>query len=595
VAQLSHRAEERSMTDAIDPITLSSVWYYTQRVCDEMQFILERTARSYLIGQQHDVSVGIWDAAGRTLAIGRALPLQTFSAPFAIRSIAEQYAGDIHPGDIFLTNDPYHGGHNNHLPDWGFIRPIFYRDQLKFFTLVRGHQQDTGGMFPGGYFPNSYDIIAEGLCIPPLRIVEGGKQNVELLKLIYNNVRLPRDVRIDNASMIAASELCERRIGELLDRHGDATISACIDEMISRTEGSMRDAISRIPPGTYYGEAAMDDDGTVYDAPVWVRAFVEIGPGSITIDLSKSDPQRPGFVNCVYACAYAGAMQGVFMSLDPSLADFLNEGAFAPVTVTAPPGLVVSAEYPATVGGMHATLNAVIEAVLMAMAKAQPERSVAAWGKHRGCYIFGDDPRNGQRYVRTYFDANGGSGAVHGFDGDSGLILLVSLGLMSRSNVEEVESRFPWEVESLEFAIDSAGPGEFRGGAGYRWVMRNIGSRAGIASGQSDGDVMLAQGAEGGGPSPASRTYLVRNGTRIPVHSKRLAWSAPGDQLVMETGGGAGVGLPERRQPERVVNDVRNGMVSRATAETVYRVAISEAGLLDEEKTVLLRAGTRKD
>lgn len=574
----------------IDPITLSSVWYYTQRVCDEMQYILERTARSYLIGQQHDVSVGIWDATGRTLAIGRALPLQTFSAPFAIRSIAEQYAGDINPGDLFLTNDPYHGGHNNHLPDWGFIRPIFYRGKLKFFTLVRGHQQDSGGMFPGGYFPNSYDIIAEGLCIPPLRIVNGGKPNKELQKLIYNNVRLPDDVRMDNESMIAASALCDRRLVELLDRHGEETLASCIDEMIERTEKSMRDAIARIPEGIYEGEAAMDDDGTVHGEPVWVRATVRVGNRGIEIDLSRSDKQRPGFVNCVYACAYAGALQAIFMSLDPSLADFLNEGAFAPIAVTAPPGLVVSAEYPATVGGMHGTLNAVIEAVLAAMAKASPERAVAPWGRHRGCYIFGNDPRTGQRYVRTYFDANGGSGAVNGFDGESGLNLLVSLGLMSRSNVEEVEVRFPWENESLEFACDSAGAGEFCGGLGYRWVMRNTGSRAGIASGQSDGDVMLAQGLLGGMPSPASRTYLLRDKATIPVPSKRLVWAEPGDRLVMETGGGAGIGEPRRRDIACVADDVRNGVLSVRAARDVYGVVIdAKTGELDAKKTSQLR------
>lgn len=575
----------------VDPITLSSVWYYTQRVCDEMQYILERTARSYLIGQQHDVSVGIWDAGGRTIAIGRALPLQTFSAPFAIRSIADQYAGDIHPGDMFLTNDPYHGGHNNHLPDWGFIRPIFYKGKLKFFTLVRGHQQDSGGMFPGGYFPNAHDIIAEGLCIPPLRIIEGGKPNEELQKLIYHNVRLPDDVRMDNASMMAASALCDRRLVELLDRHGEDTVSRCIDEMIARTEASMRNAISRIPDGAYEGEAGMDDDGTIHGESVWVRATVHVRKGEIEIDLSRSDKQRPGFVNCVYACAYAGALQAVFMSLDPSLADFLNDGAFAPISVTAPPGLVVSAEYPATVGGMHATLNAVIEAVLTAMASAQPERAVAPWGKHRGCYIFGTDPRSGGRYVRTFFDANGGSGAVQGFDGDSGLNLLVSLGLMSRSNIEEVESRFPWENESLEFACDSAGAGQFRGGVGYRWVMRNIGSKAGIASGQSDGDVTLACGLLGGRPSPASRTYLLRGGTTIPVPSKRITWAEPGDCLVMETGGGAGVGDARKRRVASVIEDVRNGLVSIECARQIYAVDIdAETGECDLERTASLRA-----
>ena len=343
------------------------------------------------------------------------------------------------------------------------MRPIFYRDKLKFFCLVRGHQQDTGGMFPGGYFPNAYDIIAEGLCIPPLRIKERGVENRELLKLIFHNVRIPDGVRMDNASMIAATELCERRLCELVDKRGEDTVDRCLDEMIDRTEASMRDAIGKIPRGEYEGAAAMDDDGTIHDQPVFIRTTVRVGGDKLEIDLSKSDPQRPGFVNCGFASTYAASLQAVFMSLDPSLADFLNEGAFRPVSVTAPSGLVVSAEYPVTVGGMHATVNAVVEAVLEALAKAAPDRAVSPWGRHRGCYIFGVDPRSGERYVRTYFDGNGGSGAVSGYDGDSGLNLLISLGLMSRSNVEEVEIRYPWEVESLEFAADSAGAGEFRG------------------------------------------------------------------------------------------------------------------------------------
>jgi N-methylhydantoinase B len=559
---------------AVDPITLSGVWYYLQRVCDEMVYIVERTARSYLIGQQHDLSMGIWDAAGRTLAIGRALPLQTFSAPFAIRAILEQYGEDIHPGDVFLTNDPYHGGHNNHLPDWGFMRPVFYGGRLKFFCLVRGHQQDTGGMFPGGYFPNAFDIIAEGLCIPPLRVVAGGRPNEELLKLIYHNVRLPDGIRVDNASMIAATELCERRLVELLDRRGEATVAECLDQIIRRTELAMREAIRKIPAGTYTGEASMDDDGTVHGEPVTVRCEVRVAGDTIEIDLGKSDRQRPGFVNCVFASAYAGALQAVFMSLDPSLAEFLNEGAFAPIRVSAPPGLVVSAQYPATVGGMAATIGLVAEAVLAALARAMPERAVAPWGRHRGVYIFGTDPRTSEPYVRTYLDANGGSGAVAGFDGDSGLNLLISLGLMSRSNVEEVEVRFPWRVDSLEYARDSMGAGEFQGGAGYRWVLVNEGSPAGIASGQSDGDVMVGQGLLGGAPSPRSRTYLLRDGQEIPVPSKRLVWSEPGDRLVMWAAGGAGVGPPERRDPAKVRDDLRAGLISPATAREVYKVAI---------------------
>lgn len=390
--------------------------------------------------------------------------------------------------------------------------------------------------------------------------------------------------------MIAATELCQRRLEELLDQRGEALTSECIDEMIERTEVAMRDAIRRIPPGEYRGEAAMDDDGTVFDEPVWVRCRVRVADDQIEIDLSESDEQRSGFVNCVFASTYAGCLQALFMTLDPSLAELLNEGAFAPVTVKARPGLVVSATYPATVGGMAATLNCVVEAVLSALAEALPERAIAPWGRHRGVYIFGDDPRVAERYVRTYLDGNGGSGAVSGFDGDSGLNLLISLGLMSRSNVEEMEIRFPWEVDSLEFQTDSAGAGTYRGGAGYRWVLANAGSRAGIASGQSDGDVMVGRGVQNGASSPRSKTYLVRGENEIPVPSKRLVWSLPGDKLVMFAGGGAGVGLPAARDPLKVLDDVTNELISVSAAREVYSVVIDTSSMqVDLEETSRLR------
>lgn len=578
----------------IDPVTLSSVWYYLQRVCDEMIYMVERTARSYLMGQQHDLSAAIWDASARTLAIGRALPSQTFTAPFAIRGILEQYGDDIHPGDLFLTNDPYHSGHNNHLPDWGFIRPIFYEGRLAFFCLVRGHQQDTGGMFPGGYFPNAYDVIAEGLCIPPVKVVDAGQPNKELFKLIYNNVRVPDGIRMDNAAMIAATELCERRLAELLDKHGPLAVARCVNEMIARTEAATRQAIREIPAGTYHAETAIDDDGTVLGEPVWIRCTLRVGADELEIDLSESDKQRRGFVNGVYASSYARCLGALFMCLDPSLADFLNEGAFRPITVTAPPGLVVSAKYPATVGGMAATGTALAELMLATLAQARPDRAAAAWGRHRGLYIFGKDPRTSENYVRTYLDGNGGGGAVTGYDGDSGLNLIISLGLITRSNVEEMEVRFPWHVECLEFAPDSAGAGQYRGGSGYRWVMVNEGGRAGIASGQSDGDVMTGQGVLGGHPSPRSRTYLIRNGEEIAVPSKRLVWSEPGDRLVLLTGGGAGVGRPLDRPVADVQRDVARGMVSCEAAREVYGVAVDcHTYEVDAGETARLRRGPR--
>src|SRR3972149_1826646 len=145
---------EESILATIDPITLSTVWYGFQSLCREMRSMVTRTSQSYLISTLKDMSVGVWLADGSTVAVPEGLPVQFLGTSYAIEDIREMYKDDLHPGDVILTNDPYHGGQNTHLPDWGYIRPVFFEGELLFFTLVRGHMMDTGGSFPGGYFAN---------------------------------------------------------------------------------------------------------------------------------------------------------------------------------------------------------------------------------------------------------------------------------------------------------------------------------------------------------------------------------------------------------------------------------------------------------
>ena len=138
---------------ATDPITLATIWHSLQTTCREARHVIKRTAQSYLIGQAQDVSVGIWDARGNTVAVPTGLPVQFLGTRFAAQAILDIFKDDLKPGDVILSNDPYHGGHNCHLPDWGFFRPVFYDGELVFFTLVRAHMQDTGGAYPGGVLP----------------------------------------------------------------------------------------------------------------------------------------------------------------------------------------------------------------------------------------------------------------------------------------------------------------------------------------------------------------------------------------------------------------------------------------------------------
>lgn len=575
----------------VDPMTLSTVWHSFQSICREMRHVIDRTSQNYLIAQLHDVSVGIWDGTGRTVAIPIGLSVQYLGGKLSVEYVLNKFKGNLNPGDVILVNDPYNG-YCCHLPDWGFYRPIFYRGELVFFTFCRAHQMDTGGAYPGGYFPNAYDIHAEGLRIPGIKVLEGDVEREDVMELILNNVRWPQGTRIDNYAQIAATRVCEQRVVALIDKYGMDTILACLEEMMERTEKAVRVAIEKIPDGTYTGEAATDDDGTELDVPVWVRCEITIKGDELEVDFSKSDGQRKGFVNCVFNSTFSNTLSALFMFLDPALGEYHNEGSLRPITVTAPPGSVLNAQYPATVGASPVNMgHQIIESVVSAMSKAVPDRAIGCWGKRYGHYIFGHDPRSNEKYVVTTFDMDGGAGAVKGFDGYEGATSIGTLGEVNRGNVEEVEIRFPWRSVRWEFSTDSCGAGKWRGASGIHWEVENVGGDAGIATGSSDGERVRAPGALGGEPTPNSRAFYTREGETQQLRGHRLYELKPKDVILKMSGGGAGVGVPAERDPEKVRWDVVNEFISIEKARDVYRVAIDPVSLtVDEEKTAALRA-----
>jgi N-methylhydantoinase B len=233
----------------------------------------------------------------------------------------------------------------------------------------------------------------------------------------------------------------------------------------------------------------------------------------------------------------------------------------------------------------------IIESVVSAMSKAVPDRAIGCWGKRYGHYIFGHDPRSNEKYVVTTFDMDGGAGAVKGFDGYEGATSIGTLGEVNRGNVEEVEIRFPWRSVRWEFSTDSCGAGKWRGASGIHWEVENVGGDAGIATGSSDGERVRAPGALGGEPTPNSRAFYTREGETQQLRGHRLYELKPKDVILKMSGGGAGVGVPAERDPEKVRWDVVNEFISIEKARDVYRVAIDPVSLtVDEEKTAALRA-----
>ncbi len=584
-------------TLAVDPITTSTIWHSLQRTCREMRHLVQRTAQSYLISQLKDISAGVWDADGTTLAIPAGLPAQFVGGKYSVEYILNEYRGDVEPGDIFLSNDPYRG-FTSHPPDWGFFRPIFHEGELAFWTMCRVHMEDTGAAFPGAYFSNPYDVHAEGLLIPAVKIIERGQERKDVLKLIWNNLRLPENVRIDSYSAIAATKLCEDRVTVLLRKYGLPTMRAALHSMIERTERAVRAAISAMPDGTYYGESATDDDGAVLDVPVTVRVEITIHGDELTIDFSKSDPQQKGYVNSTFPTTYSYSLAGLALFTGAEIADYQNEGLMRPVQVIAPLGTVVNARYPAPCGGAPVNVgHNVIESVMMAMSEALPSRAAAGWGRRYGQYTYGHYPKTGGLYVYTVYEAEGGAGAVAGYDGYPGTGSVGSLAEIVRPNTEDVEIKYPWRIHQREFRVDSCGAGRWRGGPGFTWEAENLGGEAGMHTGAGQGETTFSHGALGGCPTPPNVCYTVRDGERLLTKAHRLHHVQQGDHVLKLTGGGGGVGLPHERDPQAVWDDVfLNELVSIEAARAVYKVAIDpQTRQVDWEATAELRKNaTRK-
>ena len=576
----------------IDPITLSTVWHGFQSIGREMRNVIDRTAQNYLIAQLHDMAAGIWDVHGNTIAVPEGPTSMFLSQGFTVKYIMDKMGADLKPGDVILCNDPYKG-YCNHLPDWGFFRPVFYEDELLFIVLTRGHQMDTGGAFPGGYFPNGYDIHAEGLMIPPTKIVDQGVERTDVLELIWNNVRFPEGVKIDNYALMAALTVAENRIHALLGKYGRDSVMDCVDEMLDRMETSVRDQLTGVADGTFSGESSTDDDGTVLDENVTVRCDATIKGDELILDFSRSDALRKGFVNCTYSSTYSRAVAGSFLYFDPTLSEFHNEGSMRAVTVIAPEGTCVNATYPATVGGSPVNVGTqVLEATVNALSKAMPDKAIAGWGRRRGHYIAGEDPRTGERYVQTTTDADGGAGAVWGYDGFEGAMGMSGLGSINRGSVEEIEIRFPWRTVRWHLVPDMSGAGRWRGGSGTLWEVENLGGDVGAATGSSDGDLTQPPGAEGGEDGPLSHMYI-RDGDEVtPARTHRMVQIKSGEVLGKVSGGGGGVGDPHEREPDKVLRDVINEFVTIDHARNVYGVAIvaGDPPTLDEAETTRLRA-----
>ncbi len=525
-----------------------------------------RTAYSQILNSSRDFSTAICDLDGRLIAQAEHVPIHVGALPYAARATTEFFAGDIHPGDVFLLNDPYHGG--NHLPDLTAFVPIFEGETPRFWSINRAHQSDIGGATHGAYNAAATDIWQEGIRITPLKLYDRGEVRRDVLAMIATNVRHPRDFRGDLAAMIGSAHAGERRFLALAAEFGWEVTHAAIEAVLDGAERQTRAVIAAWPDGVYYGEALLDDDGRGND-DIHIRATVTKSGSDLRIDLSDSHDEVQSFINSSYPNTYSAAVVALSFLIDSDTPK--NDGTFRPIELIARPGTVVWANpgAPLTLCTSHCGQE-IIEAIVKALAPACPERAMAGWGRRFRIAIQGKDPRTkdapgGRPFLWHFFQGRPGGGASVAGDGWPGAGEWHSAGGIKFGSLEVTEVRFPLFFRTHEFRPDSGGAGQYRGGPGG--IVEMVVETAEPAIGNTAGEG-VRHGACGilGGADGTTHRYTLYSGNREPrpIKTKETGLTIrPGDRLVLESGGGGGWGDPARRDPAAAARDVESGFVTR--------------------------------
>jgi N-methylhydantoinase B len=515
-----------------DPVQLEIFKSLFHAIAEEMGATLKRTAFSPNIKERRDYSCAIFDHHGDMVAQGDHMPVHLGSMPLSVKAAIESRT--IDPGDIVILNDPYKGG--THLPDITLVSGVFARRKLLFYVACRAHHSDVGGMSPGS-MPLAEEIYQEGLRIPPIKLMSGGKINPDVWDLVLYNVRTPQEREGDLAAMLGANRTGERRLMEVVAKYGWTQVSHYISEILDYSERMTRHAIAAIPDGIYEAEDFLDDDG-ISDKPIAIRVRTRIEGDTAAIDFSKSDPQVEGSVNAVYAIT-ASVVFYVFRTL-VGLAIPSNAGGMRPLRIVAPEGTIVNARPPAAVcGGNVETSQRIVDVLYKCLAQAMPDRIPAAsQGTMNNVTFGGIDPRTHQP-VAYYETVSGGMGARPTMDGLSGVHTHMTNSM--NTPVEALEHAYPVRMLRYSLRRRSGGDGKYRGGDGVIREMRFL-AKAQVTV-LSDRRRYKPFGLNGGEPGQSGVNLVIRkDGRKEELRSKFTTWLESGEILSIQTPGGGGWG-----------------------------------------------------
>jgi N-methylhydantoinase B len=535
-------------------------------ISDEMFVSLQRTSQSPIIYEVLDFGVGITDAEGELVSQGNGIA--GFLGPLgdAVKQLIA-LRKELHPGDVVIANDPYLGG-GTHLSDVALIRPVFDGPDLVGFAVAKGHWTEVGGKDPGSWTADSQDVYAEGLQLPFVHAYRSGQPVQDLRDILAANSRLPEMVLGDLTAQAACLQVAERRLLELCARYGTAAVRAAMRAVLDRSERLARASLAAIPHGVFTAEDFTDTDG-LGNGPFQVRVQVTVSAGGVTCDFTGSSGQVPGPINCTWSGLVSG-VRTVFKAItDP--AEPATDGWFRPLTIIAPPGCIFNALRPAPVAAYFEATEMASDLVWHALAPAFPDRLPAGtFVSVCSTSLALTHPDTGSETLLVE-PQPGGWGAARDADGQHGLVS-VGDGETYTIPVEVAEQRYGVLVERFGFDIvPAAGAGRRRGGRGLVREYRVLSERAllTVAWGRH---LFPPWGAAGGLCGSPNYVEVIRDGEPLGPRFGKVS-RLPllrGDVVRLVTGTGGGYGDPRAREPDLVLADLQDELVTPEEARDSY-------------------------
>jgi len=602
-----------SLTDdsgtSADPILVEIVQGSLASVEMEVETAIARTSRSPMIRDAHDFRAGIHDRLLRKLT-GR-----SYSA--LVHPVARDFPlADMVPGDVYFHNDVYRSeGGIGHLPDLCVTVPVFHRatgagdPTVVAFVQAFGHHDDIGGSVPGSMPSHATSVFEEGLMVPPIKLWSAGEANRAALAILTRNSRMPESLAADLDAECAACLMGARRLGELFERYGCDVVELCFDAIIDRTTRTYRrEILSKIPVGSWTWEDYAEHDGVdepkLHTQRITLTRAADDDPGGarLIIDFAGTSAQAKGPIN--HCADYS---DGVFLKkwLAPilrNLADTpermaeldVNEGVVPLIEMRfPPPGTLLTPIFPAPTNARTFVILRLLGVLAGVVAKAVDGRMPADQETIRYTGVYGEDA-DGRPYLMREV-LGGGAGGRYYSDGEDTIHVVPD----SRNlPTEFTESRFPFVVERLGLALDSGGPGRFRGGLGYEKHIRMLEDAHFMSI--ADRSILACWGVKGGmAGQPFS--VVVDPGGPNEREVDALADDEPvraGEVIRIRTTGGGGWGDPLDREPDAVLRDLRWAKVSPASAHDDYGVVVTGSAqggdlIVDEAATRVRRAALR--